>query len=115
MPGIRQTRGSTNRRPTGISTCLRILIVVMAWLPQQLRTVHSLQALTAGRHSRPRLLVQQGKLGEADRQARRALADPETRAVAYSILGTMRQLAHAKTLREEDEASSRLQLAFDGS
>jgi hypothetical protein len=35
-------------------------------------------------------LVQQGKLGEADRLARRALADPETRAVAHSILGTIR-------------------------
>ncbi len=35
-------------------------------------------------------LVQQGKLAEADRQAQRALADPETRAVAHSILGTIR-------------------------
>jgi len=35
-------------------------------------------------------LVQQGKLVEADKHARRALADPETRAVAYSILGTIK-------------------------
>ena len=35
-------------------------------------------------------LVQQGKLVEADSQARRALADPETRAVAYSVLGTIK-------------------------
>ena len=35
-------------------------------------------------------LVQQGQLAEADRQAQRALADPETRAVANSILGTIR-------------------------
>ena len=36
------------------------------------------------------MLVQQGRLEEADRQARLALADPETRAVAYSVLGTIR-------------------------
>jgi tetratricopeptide (TPR) repeat protein len=35
-------------------------------------------------------LVQRGQLAEADRQAQRALADPETRAVANSILGTIR-------------------------
>jgi tetratricopeptide (TPR) repeat protein len=35
-------------------------------------------------------LVQQGQLAEADRQAQRALADPETRAVANSILGAIR-------------------------
>jgi tetratricopeptide (TPR) repeat protein len=35
-------------------------------------------------------LVQQGKLDEADKHARRALGDPETRAVAYSILGTIK-------------------------
>jgi len=34
-------------------------------------------------------LVQQGKLDEAERQARLALSDPEARAVAYSILGTI--------------------------
>jgi tetratricopeptide (TPR) repeat protein len=36
------------------------------------------------------LLVQQGKLDEADRQARIALGDPATRAVASSVLGTIR-------------------------
>lgn len=36
------------------------------------------------------LLVQQGRLVEADEQARLALADPDTRAVAYSVLGTIR-------------------------
>jgi tetratricopeptide (TPR) repeat protein len=35
-------------------------------------------------------LVQQGQLEEADRQARLALSDPETRAVACSVLGTIR-------------------------
>jgi tetratricopeptide (TPR) repeat protein len=36
------------------------------------------------------MLVQQGRLEEADQQARLALADPETRPVAYSVLGTIR-------------------------
>ncbi len=35
-------------------------------------------------------LVQQGHLEEADQQARLALSDPETRAVACSVLGTIR-------------------------
>ena len=35
-------------------------------------------------------LVQQGRLDEADQQARLALADPQTRAVACSVLGTIR-------------------------
>jgi tetratricopeptide (TPR) repeat protein len=35
-------------------------------------------------------LVQQGRLDEAEQQARLALADPDTHAVAYSILGTIR-------------------------
>ncbi len=36
------------------------------------------------------LLVQQGRLDEAERHARLALADPATQAVAYSVLGTIR-------------------------
>lgn len=36
------------------------------------------------------MLAQQGRLEEADQQARLALADPETRAVAYSVLGAIR-------------------------
>jgi len=36
------------------------------------------------------LLVQKGRFDEAERQARLALADPETRAVGYSVLGTIR-------------------------
>jgi tetratricopeptide (TPR) repeat protein len=35
-------------------------------------------------------LVQQGRLEEADKQARLALSDPQTRAVACSVLGTIR-------------------------
>jgi tetratricopeptide (TPR) repeat protein len=36
------------------------------------------------------LLVQQGRLDEADQQARLALSDPDTRAAANSVLGTIR-------------------------
>jgi tetratricopeptide (TPR) repeat protein len=36
------------------------------------------------------LLVQQGRLEEADQQARLALDNPETRAAAFSVLGTIR-------------------------
>jgi tetratricopeptide (TPR) repeat protein len=36
------------------------------------------------------ILVQQGRLDEAEQQARLALSNPETRAVAYSVLGTIR-------------------------
>ena len=42
------------------------------------------------RSKRRRLLVQQGRLDEAEQQARLALDNPETRAVAYSVLGTIR-------------------------
>ena len=35
-------------------------------------------------------LVEQGRLDEADRQARIALSDPELRPAAYSVLGTIR-------------------------
>jgi tetratricopeptide (TPR) repeat protein len=70
---------------------LRILIVLMAWLPavvadgSQSATVDGREALKTAV-----ALVQQGKLVEADKHARRALDDPETRAVAYSILGTIK-------------------------
>jgi len=52
-------------------------------------------------------LVQQGRLEEADQQARIALADPETRAGAYSVLGTIR-------LRQNrlDESAAMLQKAI---
>src|ERR1700732_2049849 len=36
------------------------------------------------------VLVQQGRLVEADQQAQLALSNPQTRAVAYSVLGTIR-------------------------
>ena len=42
------------------------------------------QALQSAAH-----LVQQGRLDEAEAQARRALSDPATQAAAYSVLGTI--------------------------
>jgi len=69
-----------------------ILTLLMAWLPaaapdgsQSATTVDGREALKAAV-----ALVQQGKLVEADKHARRALEDPETRAVAYSVLGTIK-------------------------
>jgi len=50
-------------------------------------------------------LVQQGKLEEADQQARLALSDPETRAAAYSVSGAIRlqqrRLAESAKLLQE--------------
>ena len=83
MPGTRQRRGSTNQRPTGVCTCLCVTAVLIACVPAaaangaQSTGVDGRQALKAAV-----ALVQQGKLEEADRQAQRALADPETRPVA---------------------------------
>lgn len=71
-----------------------VLTVLIAWLlaasaaaagRSQPAGIDGREALTAAV-----ALVQQGKLVEADHQAQRALADPETRAVAYSILGTIK-------------------------
>ncbi len=68
-----------------------LLTVLIVWLSAL--AVHASQsAAVDGREALKAAvaLVQQGKLGEADRQAQRALADPETRAVAYSVLGTIK-------------------------
>jgi tetratricopeptide (TPR) repeat protein len=74
-----------------------ILTVLMAWLGIATPTAADGSQSTGrpehdGREALKAAvaLVQQGKLAEADTQARRALADPETRAVAYSILGTIK-------------------------
>lgn len=86
-----ERRGRRIRRPARLSTCLCVLAVLTGWLPavaaegSQSTSVDARQALEAAV-----TLVQQGRLAEADRQAQRALADPETRAVAHSILGTIR-------------------------
>ena len=94
MPGIIQTRSSTDQRSAGISARLRILTVLIAWLSGA-PAMPAAASQSAGVDGREALkaavaLVQQGKLVEADSQAQRALADPETRAVAYSILGTIK-------------------------
>ena len=47
-------------------------------------TVDGREALQNAAH-----LVRQGQLDDAERQARRALADPATQAAAYSVLGTI--------------------------
>ena len=91
MHGIRHTLGSTSQRPAAVATRLRILALLLAWLT----VVAPATAQSVGVDGREALraavaLVQQGKLDEADQQAKRALADPETRAVANSILGTIK-------------------------
>jgi tetratricopeptide (TPR) repeat protein len=73
---------------------LCILTVLIAYLPVA-SAVAAGRSQSTGVDGRGALkaavvLVQQGRLVEADTQARRALADPETRAVAYSILGTIK-------------------------
>jgi tetratricopeptide (TPR) repeat protein len=78
----------------------------------------NLPAATARTESREALqkaavLVQQGRLEEADQQAKLALADPDTRAVACSILGVIRlQQNHlpesARFLREAIRLEPRL-------
>jgi tetratricopeptide (TPR) repeat protein len=70
---------------------VRALTLLMAWLPA-IATAGAQSAAPDGREALKAAvaLVQQGKLDEADRHAQRALADPETRAVAYSILGTIK-------------------------
>jgi tetratricopeptide (TPR) repeat protein len=77
--------------------CLRFLTVLIVWLAAaSAAAADSSQPAARPEHDgREALraavaLVQQGKLVEADAQAQRALADPETRAVAYSILGTIK-------------------------
>lgn len=88
--GTTEQSGGTRRGPTRLSTCLCVLVLT-AWVPAvatngpQSTSADSRQALEAAV-----ALVQQGKLDEADRQAQRALPNPETRAVAHSILGTIR-------------------------
>ena len=72
-------------------TCLRVLIVLVALLPSAAADGAQSTAVDGRAALKTAVaLVQQGKLVEADKQARRALEDPETRAVAYSILGTIK-------------------------
>ena len=91
MPGIRRRIGTASHDFTGVYGCLCVVAALLACVPAA--AAHGAQS--SGRDGREALeaavaLVKQGKLAEADRQAQRALADPETRAVAYSILGTIK-------------------------
>jgi tetratricopeptide (TPR) repeat protein len=94
MPGIIRTRGKMKQRPAGGVLCLRVLTLLMVWpLAASAAAANGSQSTAVdGREALKAAvaLVQQGKLVEADTQAQRALADPETRAVAYSILGTIK-------------------------
>ena len=81
-------RGSTSPGPAARAACLCLLAVLTCGRP-------ATEAQAPGVDGRAALqaavaLVQEGQLAEADRQARRALGDPETRAVAYSVLGTIK-------------------------
>jgi tetratricopeptide (TPR) repeat protein len=75
---------------------LRFLIaacVVFALAKGEIRTAAATAVAGLDAHEALRAaaaLVQQGRLEEADRQARLALDDPETRAVACSVMGTIR-------------------------
>ncbi len=89
---ITHTRGEATDRP--VITSLRILAVLMACLLAASATAAE-RSQSAGADGREALksavaLVQQGKLVEAESHAQRALADPDTRAVAYSVLGTIK-------------------------
>lgn len=91
MPEIWRRRGGTRPTVAGVRACLCLLVLLLSCRPAaagesaQSARVEGREALEAAV-----ALVQQGQLAEADRQAQRALADPETRAVANSILGTIR-------------------------
>jgi tetratricopeptide (TPR) repeat protein len=91
MSGTRKWRGGTSRGLARVSTWLWVFGVLTGWLPavaadsSQSTSVNGRRALETAV-----TLVQQGRLDEADRQAQLALADPTTRAVAHSILGTIR-------------------------
>jgi len=92
---------------------LGILTVLIVW--PSAAAAHAQSTPVDGREALKTAvaLVQQGKLVEADKQARRALADPETRAVAYSVLGTIKLQQHnlsdsAKLLGEAIRLEPRL-------
>ena len=75
----------------GCPAYLRVVTVLIAWLPA-VTTADAQSSSVDGREALKAAvaLVQQGKLDEADQQAKKALADPDTRAVANSILGTIK-------------------------
>jgi tetratricopeptide (TPR) repeat protein len=95
MPDIWRRRGATSGRRAGLRTCLWLVMLLSSGLPSSgpAAAAEAPQAAPGDAHEALKAavaLVRQGKLAEADRQAQRALANPETRAVANSILGTIR-------------------------
>lgn len=91
MPDLRQTRGTASRREAGVFVHLRVVVALMIWLTPAGASAWQSGA-SDGRQALETAvaLVQQGKLDEAERVAHRAVADPDTRAVAHSILGTIK-------------------------
>src|SRR5436190_2270930 len=65
----------------GVPTWI-LVVSVSLWAVPSLDTQDALQKAV--------MLVQQGRLDEAEQQAQLALPDPEARAAAYSVLGTIR-------------------------
>ena len=93
--GARERGGRIRRRPARLSPWPAVLAAALT----ASFAVPAGGAQASDRGGRRALesavaLVEQGRLDEADRQAQRALADPETRAVAHSILGTIRLRQH---------------------
>ena len=112
-PRARRAMAARDRRHLR-TNCSRLILLLCGLLIQGPAAVALLSADEQGSASRPpadglpdasrgttqvdgreplqkaAVLVQEGRLDEADRQAQIALADPATRAVAYSILGGIR-------------------------
>ena len=74
-------RRSGERRP-GLAGALLLCFLLPPGASPAAQSHEALQRAAA--------LVQEGRLEEADRQLQRALADPDTRAVACSVLGAIR-------------------------
>jgi tetratricopeptide (TPR) repeat protein len=93
MPETWQRRGSTKPGASSARAYACLCLAVLLSRPTAAGADPQAQAARVDGREALRAavaLVQQGQLTEADRQAQRALADPETRAVANSILGTIR-------------------------
>jgi tetratricopeptide (TPR) repeat protein len=89
MLETRQRRGATGPGPAAVRAWLCLLVVLCC---RPTGAADAAQSRVDGRAALEAAvaLVQQGQLADADREAQRALGDPETRAVANSILGTIR-------------------------
>lgn len=83
--GVSMTARSTRDWKCWCRSCFSLLFSVVLSLSSLALAVDSRQALQKAAE-----LVQQNRLDEADQQAHLALSDPDTRAVACSVLGTIR-------------------------